>query len=55
MEKTIDLLFRTTRTKFLGKIESFTEEEEEEEDDNQQADDAYDEILDIDSAPPPGP
>ena len=56
VEKTIDLLFRATRTKFLGKIEGFTEEEEEEgETTNQQADELDDEILDIDCGAAAGP
>ena len=53
VEKTIDTLFRTTRTKFLGKIESFAEEEEEGEE--RPADEQCEEILDIESPPPPGP
>jgi type IV pilus assembly protein PilB len=56
VEKTIDQLFRATRTKFLGNIEGFVAEAEEEEDEEQAtSEELGEEVLDIDAAPPPGP
>jgi len=53
VEKTIDTLFRGSRTKFVGDYNIEADDEdipEEEEDDSQN-----EEILDIDLPPPPGP
>ncbi len=52
VEKTLELLFHGTRTKFIGNLDSFLEEEEEE---IEEEEEQNEEILELDQPPPPGP
>lgn len=54
VEKTLEILYHGTRTKFIGHLDSFSVEEEEEEEEIED-DTQNDEILDLDQAPPAGP
>jgi type IV pilus assembly protein PilB len=56
VEKTIELLYHATRTKFINQIDDFTAAEDPvEEEEEEELDQLNDEILELDHAPPPGP
>jgi type IV pilus assembly protein PilB len=56
VEKTMEILFHGTRTKFISHLDSFMEVEEEEEEEEEELErEQNDEILELDQAPPPGP
>lgn len=54
IEKTLEVLYRSTRTKFIGNLDEYTVEENEEEEETSDIE-TNDEILEIDQPPPPGP
>jgi type IV pilus assembly protein PilB len=54
VEKTLEMLYRAARTKFIGHIDEYTDSEEVE-DENAEPEEQNEEILDLDEAPPPGP
>jgi type IV pilus assembly protein PilB len=56
VEKAIETLYHSTRTKFTTPIDGFTaEEEEEESQEDENLEQQSEGILEIDQAPPPGP
>jgi type IV pilus assembly protein PilB len=56
VEKTMEVLFRSTRTKFVSDMEGFAPEQSEEEGESDgDMEHGGDEILEIDKAPPSGP
>ncbi len=54
VEKTLEILYRAARTKFIGHIDEYTDSEEVE-DENAELEEQNEEILNLDEAPPPGP
>jgi type IV pilus assembly protein PilB len=56
LEKTLEILYRAARTKFLNNLEDYRDNEEEEADEGPDvSEEQNEEILNLDEAPPPGP
>ena len=55
LEKTLEMLYRAGRTKFLNNLEDYRDGEEAEEEEEVTVEEQNDEILNLDEAPPPGP
>jgi type IV pilus assembly protein PilB len=54
LEKTLEILYRAGRTKFISNLEDYRDGEKEEEE-KVTVEEQNDEILNLDEAPPPGP
>ena len=56
LEKTLEILYRAARTKFLNNMEDYRDKEEEEDDEGMDGpEEQNEEILNLDEPPPPGP
>ena len=55
VEKTLEMLYHSARTKFISQIDDYNAEEEEASQEDESLEQLNEEILEIDHAPPPGP
>ncbi len=55
LEKTLEILYRAARTKFLNNLENYMEADEPDEEEVRQSEETNEEILNLNDPPPPGP